>query len=44
MPTKFPRRSVASTLAPARSFLICESVMTRLIQKLACASNVQATE
>ena len=35
MLTKLPRRSVASTLAPARSFLICESVMTRLIQKLA---------
>ena len=35
IPTKLPRRSVASTLAPARSFLICESAMTRLIQKVA---------
>ena len=35
MLTKLPRRSVASTLAPARSFLICESAMTRLLQKVA---------
>ena len=35
IPTKLPRRSVASALASTRSFLVCESAMMRLLQEVA---------